>query len=127
MSTIHAQLERIVNENSVKTQLVNEMSESVHIVRAGDAQRGAAQRRSGHPSEMEKVAKARPPTTMRGTLAKLPPRPRGGDPRSDRRQAKLTRPLNDKVFELALAPRMRKPPVLMKQAGPFTQTAGRDG
>jgi hypothetical protein len=43
MSTIHAQLERIVNENTLKTQLVTDMSESVHIV-ARDAQRGAAQR-----------------------------------------------------------------------------------
>jgi methyl-accepting chemotaxis protein len=74
--------------------------------------------------EMEKVAKARAVYNQAvDQLAKLPATPKGVEIR-DRiaAQAKTTRPLNDKVLELALANKDDEATeVLMKQAGPLTQ------
>jgi methyl-accepting chemotaxis protein len=125
MSTIHAQLDRIVNENTVKTQLVTDMSESVHIVARVTR---SVVLLSDEPSirrEMEKVAKARAVYNHAvDELAKLPATPKGVEIRERiAAQAKLTRPLNDKVFELALANKDEEATdVLMKQAGPLTQS-----
>src|SRR5450830_1681365 len=59
MSTIHAKLERIVNENAVKTELVNEMSESVHIVARVSRSVVLLTDEAPIRAELEKVTKAR--------------------------------------------------------------------
>ena len=124
MSTIHAQLERIVNENTLKTQLVTDMSESVHIVARVTRSVVLLSDEAAIRKEMEKVAKARAVYNQAvDQLAKLPATPKGVEIR-DRiaAQAKTTRPLNDKVLELALANKDDEATeVLMKQAGPLTQ------
>ncbi|WP_176648888.1 methyl-accepting chemotaxis protein [Duganella sp. SG902] len=124
MSTIHAKLDRIVNENAVKTQLVNDMSESVHIVARVTRSVVLLTDHDAIRREMEKVAKAREIYNKAvETLAQMPATPKGVEIR-DRiaAQARLTRPLNDKVFELALADNdAEATKVLMQQAGPNTQ------
>jgi methyl-accepting chemotaxis protein len=124
MSTIHAQLERIVNENTLKTQLVTEMSESVHIVARVTRSVVLLSDEAAIRREMEKVAKARTVYNQAvEQLLKLPATPKGVEIRERiAAQAKTTRPLNDKVFELALANKDEEATeVLMKQAGPLTQ------
>ncbi|WP_373991235.1 methyl-accepting chemotaxis protein [Duganella sp. BuS-21] len=125
MSTIYAKLDRIVNQNAVKTQLVNDMSEAVHIVARVTRSVVLLEEEPAIRREMEKVAKARADynQAVEG-LTKLPATPKGVEIR-DRiaAQAKLTRPLNDKVFELALVNQDQEATdLLMKQAGPATQT-----
>ncbi|HEX5342988.1 MAG TPA: methyl-accepting chemotaxis protein [Duganella sp.] len=124
MSTIHAQLERIVDENTLKTQLVTEMSESVHIVARVTRSVVLLSDEAAIRKEVEKVAKARAVYNQAvEQLIKLPATPKGVEIR-DRiaAQAKTTRPLNDKVLELALANKDDEATeVLMKQAGPLTQ------
>jgi methyl-accepting chemotaxis protein len=124
MSTIHAQLERIVNENTLKTQLVTEMSESVHIVARVTRSVVLLSDEAAIRREMEKVAKARTVYNQAvEQLLKLPATPKGVEIRERiAAQAKTTRTLNDKVFELALANKDEEATeVLMKQAGPLTQ------
>jgi methyl-accepting chemotaxis protein len=124
MSTIHAQLERIVNENALKTQLVTDMSESVHIVARVTRSVVLLNDEAAIRREMEKVAKARAVYNQAvEQLIKLPATPKGVEIRERiAAQAKTTRPLNDKVFELALANKDEEATeVLMKQAGPLTQ------
>jgi len=124
MSTIHAKLERIVNENAVKTQLVNTMSESVHIVARVTRSVVLLHEEPAIRAEMEKVTKARAEyNTAVQALAKMPATGKGVEIR-DRiaAQAKVTRPLNDKLFELALVNQdAEATELLMKQAGPSTQ------
>jgi len=124
MSTIHAQLERIVNENALKTQLVTDMSESVHIVARVTRSVVLLSDEAAIRKEMEKVTRARAVYNQAvEQLIKLPATPKGVEIRERiAAQARTTRPLNDKVFELALANKdAEATEVLMKQAGPLTQ------
>jgi methyl-accepting chemotaxis protein len=124
MSTIHAKLDRIVNENVVKTEMVGTMSEAVHVVarvartvvlledqaviRAEIA--NAEQQRAAYNKAVEVLANMS--TTPKGTairerIAAL---------------AQEARPLNTKVFELALANQdAEATEMLMKRAAPPTQ------
>ncbi|MHA4870419.1 methyl-accepting chemotaxis protein [Duganella sp. PWIR1] len=124
MSTIYAKLDRIVNENAVKMQMVNDMSEAVHIVARVTRSVVLLEEEPAIRREMEKVVKARADYNEAvEALARLPATPKGVEIR-DRiaAQAKLTRPLNDKVFELALGNKDQEATdLLMKQAGPATQ------
>ncbi|WP_343732987.1 methyl-accepting chemotaxis protein [Duganella sp.] len=124
MSTIHAKLDRIVNENAVKTQLVNDMSESVHIVARVTRSVVLLNDTAAIQREIEKVTRARAVYNKAvEALAAMPATSKGVAIR-DRiaAQAKLTRPLNDKVLELALAHNdAEATDILMKQAGPNTQ------
>ncbi|WP_432382925.1 methyl-accepting chemotaxis protein [Duganella sp. P38] len=124
MSTIHATLERIVNANTVKTQLVNNMARSVHIVARVTRSVVLLNDEAAIRTEMEKVTKARSEYNAAvEQLAAMPATSKGVEIR-DRiaGYAKTVRPLNDKLFELALANRdAEATEVLMKQAGPATQ------
>ena len=124
MSTIHAKLDRIVNENAVKTQLVNTMSESVHIVARVTRSVVLLHEEAAIRGEMEKVVKARAEYNAAvEALAKMPATAKGVAIR-DRiaGQAQVTRPLNDKLFALALLNQdAEATELLMKQAGPATQ------
>ncbi|WP_229257034.1 methyl-accepting chemotaxis protein [Duganella lactea] len=124
MSTIHAKLERIVNENAVKTQLVNTMSESVHIVARVSRSVVLLHEPAAIRAEMEKVTKARADYNAAvEALAKMPATAQGVAIRERiAGHAKATRPMNDKLFELALADKdAEATELLMKQAGPSTQ------
>ncbi|WP_229223892.1 methyl-accepting chemotaxis protein [Duganella sp. sic0402] len=124
MSTIHAKLERIVNENAVKTELVNEMSESVHIVARVSRSVVLLNQEPAIRAEMEKVAKARASyNAALDQLATMPATAKGIDIRARIVELQKTaRPFNDRVFELALANQdAEATEVLMKQAGPATQ------
>ncbi|TFW27553.1 methyl-accepting chemotaxis protein, partial [Duganella callida] len=124
MSTIHAKLERIVNENTLKTELVNNMSNSVHIVARVSRSVVLLSEPAAIRAELEKVGKAREAYNKAvEQLAHLPATPKGLEIRERiAAQARVTRPLNDKVFELALADQdAEATAVLMKQSGPATQ------
>ncbi|MYN42032.1 methyl-accepting chemotaxis protein [Duganella sp. FT109W] len=124
MSTIHAKLERIVNENVVKTELVNEMSESVHVVARVSRSVVLLTADADIRLEMEKVAKAR--ATYNAALEQLDKLPAKSKGMAIRERIvglqRVARPLNDKVFELALANKDDEATqILMQQAGPATQ------
>jgi methyl-accepting chemotaxis protein len=124
MSTIHAKLDRIVNENAVKTHLVNEMSESVHIVARVTRSVVLLNDQAAIRTELEKVRKARAVYNAAvEQLATLPATAQGIAIRERiAAQARTTRPLNDQVFELALANQdAQATELLMQQAGPATQ------
>ena len=59
MSTIHAKLDTIVNENVVKSELVENMSESVHIVARVSRSAVLLHDDNAIRTEMAKVDKAR--------------------------------------------------------------------
>ncbi|WP_308495545.1 methyl-accepting chemotaxis protein [Duganella guangzhouensis] len=124
MSMIHDKLDSIVNQNTVKTQLVNDMSESVHVVARVSRSVVLLNDVAAIRSELEKVTKARAVYNAAvEQLAKMPATPKGVEIR-DRiaAQAKTVRPLNDKVFELSLLNQdAEATELLMKQAGPATQ------
>nr|WP_315259117.1 methyl-accepting chemotaxis protein [uncultured Duganella sp.] len=124
MSTIHAKLERIVNENAVKTQLVNKMANSVHIVARVTRSVVLLNDQTAIRAEMEKVTRARAEYNAAvDALGKLPASATGVAIRERiAAQARTTRPLNDRLFELALADQdAEATDLLMKQAGPATQ------
>jgi methyl-accepting chemotaxis protein len=101
------------------------MSESVHIVARVTRSVVLLSDEAAIRKEMEKVTKARAVYNQaEDQLAKLPATPKGLEIRERiAAQAKITRPLNDQVFELALANKdAEATEVLMKQAGPLTQT-----
>ncbi|MYN30071.1 methyl-accepting chemotaxis protein [Duganella sp. CY42W] len=124
MSTIHAKLERIVNENAVKTELVNKMSESVHVVARVSRSVVLLAAQTEIRSELEKVTTARASyNAALEQLGKMPGTPKGIAIRERIVSLQKTaRPFNDQVFELALANKDEEATqILMKQAGPATQ------
>jgi methyl-accepting chemotaxis protein len=124
MSTIHAKLERIVNENAVKTELVQNMSESVHIVARVVRTVVLLTDEAAIRAEMEKVRESRAVYNKAvEALAKMPATPQGVAIRERIGAAALeARPLNDKVLAMALLNQdAEATEVLMKQAGPATQ------
>jgi methyl-accepting chemotaxis protein len=125
MSTIHAKLDRIVNENAVKTELVNEMSESVHIVARISRSVVLLTSQADIRIELEKVTKARAAyNAAQDQLGKMSATPKGIAIRERiLGLQKIARPFNDQVFELALANKDDEATqILMKQAGPATQS-----
>jgi len=124
MGAIHAKLDRIVNENVVKTQLVNDMSESVHIVARVTRSVVLINDEAAIRREMEKVFRAREVyNKAMDALAQMPATPKGVEIRERiAAQANITRPLNNQIFELALQNKdAEATELLMKQAGPSTQ------
>ncbi len=124
MSTIHAKLDSIVNENMVKSELVGDMSEAVHVVALASrtvvmlsddaAIRAEINRAHAARAVYDKAAEA---------LAKMPATPEevalGGRIAALAGQAG---PHDDKVFALALAHKDDEAVALVtKQAGPATQ------
>ncbi|QYG10024.1 MCP four helix bundle domain-containing protein [Janthinobacterium sp. PAMC25594] len=125
MSTIHAKLERIVNETVVKTELVNNMAKSVHIVARVLRSVVLLSDEAAIRAEMEKVTKQRAAySDAIEQLGKLPATQKGLEIRARIVDLqKVARPLNDKIFELALADNDAEATnVLMKQAGPAIQS-----
>jgi methyl-accepting chemotaxis protein len=125
MSTIHAKLDSIVNENAVKTELVNEMSESVHIVARISRSVVLLTSQADIRIELEKVTKARAAyNAAQDQLGKMSATPKGIAIRERiLGLQKIARPFNDQVFELALANKDDEATqILMKQAGPATQS-----
>ena len=125
MGTIHAKLERIVNENVVKTELVNNMAESVHIVARVSRSVVLLSDEAAIRAELEKATKQRAAyNDAFEQLGKLPATQKGLEIRARIIDwQKVARPLNDKVFELALAGNDAEATnVLIKQAGPATQS-----
>jgi len=124
MSTIHAKLDRVVNENAVKTELVGRMSEAVHIVARVSRSVVLLDNDAAIANEMNKVASARKAyDEARDRLAAMPANAAGVAIR-DRiaGMQNASRALNNKVFELARAhDDVAATEVLMKQAGPVTQ------
>ncbi|TYQ02653.1 UNVERIFIED_ORG: methyl-accepting chemotaxis protein [Zoogloea ramigera] len=124
MSTIHAKLDRVVNENAVKTELVGRMSESVHVVARVSRSVVLLDNDAAIANEMNKVASARKAyDEARDQLAAMPATAAGVAIR-DRiaGMQNASRALNNKVFELARAhDDVAATEVLMKQAGPVTQ------
>jgi methyl-accepting chemotaxis protein len=124
MSTIHAKLDNIVNQNVARTDLVQEMSEAVHVA----------------ARVTRTVVLLTEPGHMQGELTKLTAARAGYDkataalgkfPASDKdtalrariaSAAQEARPLTDKVLALALANQdAEATELLMKQAAPATQ------
>jgi len=124
MSTIHAKLDRVVNENAVKTELVGRMSEAVHIVARVSRSVVLLDNDTAIANEMNKVASARKAyDEARDRLAAMPATAAGVAIR-DRiaGMQNASRALNNKVFELARAhDDVAATEVLMTQAGPVTQ------
>ncbi|MET0267504.1 MAG: methyl-accepting chemotaxis protein [Duganella sp.] len=124
LNVIHTKLDRVVNENSVKTELVDRMADSVHIVARVSRSVVLLDNDAAINAEMEKVTAARKAyNEARDKLAAMPASAKGIAIRD--RIASLqteTRSLNDKVFELARAhDDASATRVLMEQAGPATQ------
>jgi methyl-accepting chemotaxis protein len=124
MSTIHAKLDRIVNENAVKTEMVNTMSESVHIVARVSRSVVLLSDQAAIRAELEKVSQARARyNESLEQLGKMPATAKGTEVRARILDLqKVARPLNDHIFELALQNQDEEATqILMKQAGPATQ------
>nr|WP_308495408.1 methyl-accepting chemotaxis protein [Duganella aceris] len=123
MSTIHAKLDRIVNENVVKTELVGTMANSVHIVARVSRSVVLLNDEAAIRAEMAKVQTAREAYNQAvDKLGRMPSTPQGAEIRARIAGMALeARPMNDKVFELALANHDDEATVLlMQQAGPAT-------
>jgi methyl-accepting chemotaxis protein len=124
MSTIHAKLDRIVNENVVKTELVGTMSNAVHVVARVSRSVVLLHEEPAIRAEMAKVQAARSAYNQAfDALGGMSSTPQGAAIRA--RIAGLAleaRPQNDKVFELALANQDEvATDLLMRRAGPSTQ------
>jgi methyl-accepting chemotaxis protein len=124
MSTIHAKLDRIVNENAVKTEMVGQMSNAVHVVARVSRSVVLLSDDAAIRTELEKVTKERASyNAALEQLARMPATQKGLEIRERIvGLQKIARPLNDQVFELALANKDEEATnILMKQAGPATQ------
>jgi methyl-accepting chemotaxis protein len=124
MSTIHAKLERIVNENVVKTEQVGIMSEAVHVVARVSRSVVLLSDEAAIRAETTKVQAARAAYDQAvAVLGKMPATPQGLAIRQRIADVALqVRPMNSKVLELALANRDEEATtLLMQQAGPATQ------
>ena len=124
MSTIHAKLDEIVNENVVKSELVEHMSESVHIVARVSRSVVLLHDDNAIRAEMVKVDKARASYAKSvEQLAKMPMTAKETAVR-DRiaALAKTARTFNDNAFALALAHKDEEAvAVVLTQAAPATQ------
>jgi len=124
MSTIHAKLERIVNENVAKTEQVSIMSESVHVVARVVRSVVLLNDEAAIRAELAKVQTARAAYDQAlAALGKMNATPQGLAIRQRIADMALqVRPMNSKVLELALANRDEEATtLLMQQAGPATQ------
>jgi methyl-accepting chemotaxis protein len=124
MSAIHDKLDRVVNQNAVKTELVGRMSEAVHIVARVSRSVVLLDNDAAINNEMTKVTAARAMyNESRDKLAAMPATAQGIAIRD--RVAVLqntSRTFNDQVFAAALAhDDATATGILMQQAGPVTQ------
>ncbi|MQA23769.1 methyl-accepting chemotaxis protein [Rugamonas rivuli] len=124
MSTIHAKLDSIVSLNVVRGDLVQEMSESVHIVARVTRTVVLLSEPAAIESELTKLQAARANYNKAAeALSRLPATAKGAAIRARIAAAgQEARPLTDKVVEMAKANQdAEATEVLMKQAGPATQ------
>jgi methyl-accepting chemotaxis protein len=124
MSTIHAKLDTIVNENVVKSELVEHLSESVHIVARVSRSVVLLHDDAAIRAEMVKVDLARANyARAAGQLMKMPASAKEAAVRERvAGLAKIADPLNDKAFALARENKDEQAVALvMTQAGPATQ------
>jgi len=124
MQSIYARLDKIVNENVVKTGLVQDMSESVHIVARVTHTAVLLSDESEIRSQLQKLDAARATyDSARAALEKLPSteKERALRGRIDGARAEA-HPLTDSVLTLALANKDEQATaLLMAQSGPSTQ------
>jgi methyl-accepting chemotaxis protein len=124
MSTIHAKLDKIVGQNVVKTEMVQDMSEAVHVVARVTRTVVLLAEPEQMRTELVKLTAARASYDRASeVLDKFPATAKGVEIRARiaaaRREA---RPLTDKVLALAQANQdAEATELLMKQAGPATQ------
>jgi len=124
MSTIHAKLDNIVSLNVARGDLVQEMSESVHIVARVTRTVVLLSDPAAMQSELAKLQAARTNYNKAAeTLGRLPATAKGMAIRGRIAAAgQEARPLTDKVVAMAQANQdAGATEVLMKQAGPATQ------
>ncbi len=124
MGRIQDHLDEIANDNVHKLNLVQTMSESVHIVSRVTRTLVLVHEEATVKAEMQKIEAARSHyATAVQDLEKTPANEAGKAIRAKMREARVAaRPLNDKVIELAHANKDAEAlDVLMKQAGPATQ------
>jgi len=124
MHHINSQLERIVHLNVVKLGLVQDMSESVHIVARVSRTMVMLDEVPAMLREQEKLKAARASyDRAEGELSKLPTSAEGQRLRDKIDAARVVaRPLNDQIIALALVHKdAEATALLMSQAGPATQ------
>ncbi|WP_235923072.1 methyl-accepting chemotaxis protein [Rugamonas aquatica] len=124
MSTINAKLDNIVSLNVARGDLVQEMSESVHIVARVTRTVVLLNDPAAIESELAKLYTARGHYNKAAeTLGRLPATAKGLEIRARIAAAgQEARPLTDKVVAMAKANQdAEATEVLMKQAGPATQ------
>ncbi|ELX13428.1 methyl-accepting chemotaxis protein [Janthinobacterium sp. HH01] len=124
MSTIHAKLDSIVSLNVARGDLVQEMSESVHIVARVTRTVVLLTDQAAIRNELAKLQAARANYNKAAeALSRLPATARGLEIRARIAAAgQEARPLTDKVVAMAQANQdAEATDVLMKQAGPATQ------
>nr|WP_315401020.1 methyl-accepting chemotaxis protein [uncultured Duganella sp.] len=124
MSTIHAKLDTIVNENVVQGEQVEQMSESVHIVARVSRSVVLLHDDAAISTEMAKVDKAR--AAYAAAVARMAAMPVSAAEAGVRDRvaalAATARRWNDQVFALARAQKDDEAvALLMTQAGPATQ------
>jgi len=124
MGRIQHHLDEIANDNLGKLNLVQDMSESVHIVSRVVRTIVLLHDEATFKAEMQKIEEARARYNAAvETLEKTPASDAGKAIRAKMKEARLAaRPLTDRVIELAKANKDAEAlDMLMKQAGPATQ------
>jgi len=122
MAEIHVQLDDIVNDNVVKMQLVNNMSEDVHVVSRVIRTIVLLDDVVAMNQEKEKIAAARDAYNKSwDELTKKPASERGQAIRKKIEEARAASiPMNNKVIELALVNKDEEARILlMKEASPL--------
>ncbi len=123
MVSIQHHLDEIVNSNDVKTQLVSEMSESVHIVSRVVRTIVLLSDPAAQATEHKKIDAARQRyNDASQALEKMPPSEQAKLVRAKIKESEReTRPLNDKVLELAKTNKQEAVKVLVESTGPASQ------
>jgi len=124
MQSIHGRLESVVNVNVAKTELVQDMSESVHIMARISRTVVLLTQEEEMRTELKKLDQARDTyQKSRAALDKMPRTEAGAGIRERIDAAeKEANPLTDQVIKLALENKDEEATaLLMKQAGPVTQ------
>ncbi len=124
LANVEANLESVVMTDNVKTKLLQDMSDSVHIVSRVIPTMVLLEDRAAKEREEQKVVAARALYNKQwDALQKMPPSEAAKAIRARTQQAaELARPLNTRVMELGLAGKSTEAvTLLMGQAGPATQ------
>ena len=120
-ASIQANMNRMVNENGVKTKLLNDMVDSINVVTRVTRSMVLLSDRADREAEVVKIEKAR--ATYDKSWAALEKMPTGeaGQALRNRIQAAqvAVRPINNKVMELAMAGKAAEATtMLMQQSNP---------